>query len=147
MPAESLGRRIASGLGEITLEKVSEVGFANAQKNADLIAQGKSILALRDTDLMRGDDAVVIAAGPSLHRQPNAAKVLKDAGYRGALVATESSMSWLLRNGAVPDLVVTLDPHHTRIVRWFGDPDLTEESLRQDDYYARQDMDPKFRED
>jgi hypothetical protein len=145
-PSGGLGRRIASGLGEITLEKVSEVGFANAQKNAELITQGKSILALRDTALMGGTDAVVIAAGPSLHRQPNAAKLLKDTGYRGVIVATESSMSWLLRNGTVPDLVVTLDPHHTRIVRWFGDPELTEESSRQDDYYARQDMDPKFRE-
>jgi hypothetical protein len=151
MPAEApsggLGRRIAAGLGEITLEKVSEVGFANAQQNAELITKGKSILALRDTPLMHGRDAVVIAAGPSLHRQPNAAAVLRDSGYRGCIVATESSMSWLLRNGTVPDLVVTLDPHQTRIVRWFGDPDLTEESLHRDDYYARQDMDPKFRED
>jgi hypothetical protein len=56
-------------------------------------------------------------------------------------------MSWCLRNGVVPDLVVTLDPHATRIVRWFGDPTLNDEALQRDDYYARQDMDPRFRDE
>jgi hypothetical protein len=36
--------------------------------------------------------------------------------------------------------VVTLDPHPTRIVRWFGDPALT--STDEDDYFRRQDLDP-----
>jgi len=44
----------------------------------------------------------------------------------------------------VPDLTVTLDPHATRIVRWFGDPSLSQEKIDSDDYYRRQDMDPAF---
>jgi hypothetical protein len=44
----------------------------------------------------------------------------------------------------VPHLTVTLDPHATRIVRWFGDPTLNAETAKQDDYFRRQDMDPAF---
>jgi len=44
-----------------------------------------------------------------------------------------------------PDFVVTLDPHPTRIVRWFGDPDF-ERNSHGDDYFSRQDLDVSFRE-
>lgn len=142
-----LGRRIASRLGSITLEKVTEVGFANARLNAPRITAGKSIAALVGAPVGEGADALVIAAGPSMHRFPETARLIKDSGFRGTIVATESAMVWCLRNGIVPHLVVTLDPHQSRIVRWFGDPDLTDDALRRDDYFARQDMDPKFRED
>lgn len=145
-PNGELGRRIASSLGNITLEKVTEVGFANALANGPLIANGKSILALRDTPLMEGEDALVIAAGPSVHRF-DTARLIKESGFKGVIVATESAMSWCLRHDIIPHLVVTLDPHAYRMVRWFGDPKLDEKALAQDDYFARQDMDPKFRED
>lgn len=141
-----LGRRIAAEMGAITLAKVTEAGFVNAQANAPAIANGSSIAALRATPLAAGGDALVIAAGPSVHRQDTAA-LIRRSGFRGAIVATDSAMSWCLRHGIVPDLVVTLDPHAQRIVRWFGDPTLDESSLARDDYFARQDMDPKFRED
>lgn len=141
-----LGRRIASALERITLEKVTEVGFANALANAPLIASGRSILALQDTTLMEGTDALVIAAGPSLHRV-DTARMIKESGFQGVIVATDSAMSWCLCNGIIPHLVVTVDPHPYRIVRWFGDPNLTEGLLARDDYFARQDMDPRFRND
>ncbi len=144
--AGGLGQLISSQLDKITLEKVTEVGFANARANAPLIAQGKSIAALQTTPLVEGDDALVIGAGPSLHRH-DTAQIIKNGDFKGVIVATESSMSWCLRNGIIPHLVITLDPHAHRIVRWFGDPALTEEALARDDYFARQDMDPKFRED
>ncbi len=141
-----LGRRIVAELDRITLEKVTEVGFANAQANAALIAEGKSVLALHDTPLMESRDALVIAAGPSLQHYDLAGHI-KQSGFQGVIVATESAMSWCLRHGITPHLVVTLDPHHSRIVRWFGDPNLTEDALTGDDYFARQDMDPKFSKD
>jgi hypothetical protein len=78
-----------------------------------------------------------------LHRH-NAAQFLKENTFAGKLIVAESSMAWCFRNGIRPDLVVTLDPHPTRIVRWFGDPDLNQEKLQADDYYARQDLDPHF---
>ncbi len=143
--AGALGRAIASSLEEVTLHKVREEGFANAGRNAPLIAAGQGIMALRFTSLMDGDTALVMGAGPSLHRQ-NVAQQLKDAKFKGPIVATESAMAYCFRNGLVPDLIITLDPHHKRIVRWFGDPDLTLEHLQKDDYFSRQDMDPAFAE-
>jgi len=142
----TLGRLFAAQLAEITLEKVTEAGFANARANAALISKGRSIAALQETSLMQSTAALVIAAGPSLHRK-HAARIIRESGFKGTIVATESAMHWCLRHGVVPDLIVTLDPHPHRIVRWFGDPDLKEEDVRRDDYFARQDMDPGFRED
>jgi hypothetical protein len=144
--AGRLGQRIAEELDWITLMKVTQAGFDNARANSAQIAQGKNILALRDSPLMEGDDALVIAAGPSIHRFETD-KIIKESNFKGTIVATESAMSWCLRHDIVPDLVVTLDPHPDRIVRWFGDPALTEQGLARDDYFTRQDMDPKFRED
>ena len=72
--------------------------------------------------------------------------MIKESGYKGTIIVTESSMSWCLRNGITPHLAVTVDPHHDRIVRWFGDPTLTAEKIAADDYFSRQDMDPHFRD-
>lgn len=138
-----LGRAIAGRLSGITLEKVTEIGFSNAERNAASIAGGKSLLETQEADKMSGDSALVIAAGPSLHKHPTA-DIIKKSGYDGMIITTESAMGWCLRNGIVPHWIVTLDPHPERIVRWFGDPKLTEGFLALDDYFARQDMDPQF---
>lgn len=144
--AGRLGRRIASGLGEVTLHKVREAGFRNAEANAARIAAGESILKLRETPLAKGTTALVMAAGPSLHKQ-NVGERLRAANFQGTLITTESAMAYCFRYGLVPDLIVTVDPHPERIVRWFGDPALTPSRIEADDYYARQDMDPRFSED
>jgi len=89
---------------------------------------------------------LVIAAGPSLHRF-DTAKMIKESGFDGAIIVTESAMAWCLRNNIIPDLAVTVDPHHERIVRWFGDHHLTEKKVEEDDYFERQDMDPCFQAD
>jgi hypothetical protein len=133
-------------MGALTLEKVSAVGSQNAERNRARIQAGKSVLALRDTPLIEGDSALVIAAGPSLHRR-DVARLLKEVCFAGVVVATESALSYCLRHEIVPDLVVTLDPHADRIVRWFGDPSLTPEHLERDTYFSRQDMDPGFTRD
>lgn len=138
-----LGRRIASELGDLTREKVTVVGMRNAERNRARIAAGKSILALRDGPLMEGDTAVVLASGPSLHRRDVAAQLKR---FPGTIVAAESTLAYCLRHGIRPDLLVTLDPHPDRIVRWFGDPALDEERVARDDYFARQEMDPQFAE-
>ncbi|HYB97253.1 MAG TPA: 6-hydroxymethylpterin diphosphokinase MptE-like protein [Vicinamibacterales bacterium] len=141
--AGGLGRAIAATLEGVTLHKVREAGFRNAELNAAQIRSGRNILELRASPLADGEAALVIGAGPSLHRHDVAA-VLKAIPSRVTLIATESAMAYCFRNDIVPDLVVTLDPHAERIVRWFGDPSLTAERLAQDDYFARQDMDPAF---
>src|SRR5690606_6699257 len=85
----------------------------------------------------------VIAAGPSLRRL-DPIKAIAARGYRGAIIVTESAIAYCLKAGDVPDLIVSVDPHPTRNVRWFGDPALDERAIKDDDYYRRQDMDPAF---
>ncbi len=144
--AGRLGRRLAGMVSELTVEKIAAEGMENAARNQPLINKGQSIAALGETPLAEGATALVIAAGPSLHRSDTAAAI-RQSGFDGIIIATESSMAWCLRNGIVPDLTVTVDTHPDRIVRWFGDPDLDQAALEADDYFARQDMDPRFCED
>lgn len=86
---------------------------------------------------------LVISAGPSLYREKILSRI---QGFRGTVVATDGAYIQCLKAGIVPDYVVTLDPHPTRMVRWFGDPDF-ERNMNGDDYFARQDLDVGFRED
>lgn len=139
-----LGKKIAASLAPVTFEKVSKIGFANAVSNMPFLTAGQSVAALRQTSLMQGNSALVIAAGPSLHRQ-DTATMIRESDFQGVIIATESAMAWCLRHEIVPHLVVTLDPHAYRIVRWFGDPSLSQDLLKHDDYFSRQDMDPEFR--
>ena len=141
--AGELGLKLVSIMGELTWERHGPMGLENARRNQPLLAGGKSIAVLRNAPVGEGSSAIVIAAGPSI-RQHDPLSKIRASGYRGALVATESALSYCLRSGVVPDLTVTLDPHATRIVRWFGDPKLNEDALRRDDYYRRQDMDDAF---
>ena len=141
----SLGKAIVGQMANLTNEKVSTLGLNNAELNHPRIVSGKSVLALRKTPLMDSKGALVVAAGPSLHRRDVASR-LKGSDFKGAIVATESALAYCLRHDIFPGLVVTLDPHPDRIVRWLGDPNLDQALLERDDYFARQDMDPKFAE-
>lgn len=141
--AQTLGMQLVAQMVEITRDRIQDLALDNARKNIELIRKGKSIKALQDEIVGSGDKAIVIAAGPSLKRK-NVAEQIIATDYQGAIIATESSMLYCLRKGIVPDLVVTVDPHSKRIVRWFGDPDLTEADLRADDYFERQDLDSSF---
>ncbi len=87
----------------------------------------------------------MIAAGPSIHRHDPIAAI-KNSGYRGAIaiVATESAMVYCLRNGVVPDLVVTVDPHD-RDKALVRRPGPFAGRSDADDYYRRQDMDESVR--
>lgn len=141
--SESLGLQLVRKMGELTWDRHGPMGVANAKRNAAFREKGKSLAALRKEKIGEGDSAIVIAAGPSLKRQ-DPARTLLERQYRGAVVTTESALLYCLRQGLVPDLTVTLDPHATRIVRWFGDPHLSPDSLKADDYFSRQDMDKAF---
>lgn len=138
-----IGLKLVDGMVAITLDRIGDEGIENAERNQKHITQGKSLRNLRGNSLDKSDCAVVIAAGPSLHRM-NIAEQLKSYKFDGAIVTTESAMRYCLKQGIIPDLVVSLDPHAKRIVRWFGDPHLTIEDLKQDDYFSRQDMDKAF---
>ncbi|MGH7276364.1 MAG: 6-hydroxymethylpterin diphosphokinase MptE-like protein [Candidatus Rokuibacteriota bacterium] len=137
-----LGRRIASRLGEATFERIAAGGLANAEANRPHIA--RSVLDLAALPLGEGDRAVVVAAGPSLRRRRSVERLAR-SGFTGTVVAVDSALGACLREGVVPHVVVTVDPHAGRIVRWFGDPALT--APPADDYFRRQEMDPVHAQD
>ena len=85
---------------------------------------------------------LIVSAGPSLYRQKSLDKL---KGYTGTIVATDGAYVQCLRHGILPDYILTIDPHPTRIVRWFGDPEI-EAHQADDDYFERQDLDVSFRE-
>lgn len=102
--------------------------------------------SIRDLPRPVGDKAsaaIVISAGPSLYKNDILGRI-KSSGFKGSIIAIDGSYVRCIKAGIDPDYVLTLDPHPTRIVRWFGDPDF-EENLRGDDYFSRQDLDIAFR--
>lgn len=144
--AEHLSAVAAKFVSEMDVETLKRIGaeaIANAHRHQEMSSRGQSIKKLRDENLGQEDRAVVIAAGPSAKTIP-IVDILKQNQFKGAVVTTESALLLCLRQGFVPDLVVTVDPHPKRIVRWFGDPHLTAQDLREDDYFARQDLDRDF---
>lgn len=138
-----LGRRLVDNMERMTRDRIGDLCVKNAENNRPCFTHGRSLAALRDETVGEGDSAIIVAAGPSIKRQ-DPIKAIKASGYKGALVVTESAILYCLRNGIVPSLVVTVDPAPIRIIRWFGDPDLTIKALEADDYYRRQDMDDSF---
>ncbi len=128
---------------KMTWERHGSLALENAKINSAFFGRGQSLSALRGVQIGEGNSCVVVAAGPSLKRK-DPARVIQEAGYKGAIIAAESALSYCLRSGVVPDLAVTIDPHATRVVRWLGDPHLTEEKLKEDDYFSRQDQDDIF---
>lgn len=137
-----LGRRIASRLASATFERVAELGLANAELNGVRVRH--SLLDLADGPLGSSESAVVIGAGPSLSRRQSVERLAR-SGFGGTIVATDGALGAALRGGVVPHVVVSVDPHPARIVRWFGDPALV--APPADDYFRRQEMDPPHASD
>jgi hypothetical protein len=140
-----LARLLQARMAELTDLRNASAAMANAERNLRYRGHGASIAELRGADFGKADRAIVIAAGPSLHRA-NPFPALAAASYDGTVIATDSAILRCLRNGVTPDLIVTLDPHDPSIVRWFGDPELDARAL-EDDYFRRQDMDDLFHDE
>lgn len=128
-------------IASATYRKTADIGLRHAQLNQPLITR---TIADLNPAAARGLSAIVVASGPSLHRT-GAARRIREAGYRGTVVACDGALGYCLREGLVPDFVVSVDPHPTRIVRWFGDPELA--ARADDDYFRRQDLDPHLNRD
>jgi hypothetical protein len=137
-----LGRKIAQALEAATFERVASVGLANAEVNRPRIT--RSVLELAETPLGAGNTAIVVGAGPSLRRRRSLER-LRASGFAGTVVAADGALGACLRAGVVPHVVVSVDPHPERIVRWFGNPALT--AAPADDYFRRQEMDTEHRDD
>jgi len=133
----SLSHSALDLVARATFKKTAEIGFRHAQEN--LPHMTRTILDLPKAEGSHGSSAIVMSAGPSLHRRESVQRV-RDLNYRGTVVVADGALGACLRAGLVPDYVVTVDPHPTWIIRWFGDPDLARRA--DDDYFRRQDLDP-----
>jgi hypothetical protein len=115
--------------------------IGNARENSSHVR--RSVKALPPLKGPKATSGIVLSAGPSLMRRNSIQRIL-NSEYRGTVICVDGAYSACLKEGLVPDFVVTLDPHPTRTVRWFGDPDF-EKNSENDDYFARQDLDLDFR--
>jgi len=119
----------------------AETIVANSRRNKPFITH-----SIRDLPALAGDKAaaaIVISAGPSLYKNDILTRI-KQSGFTGSIVAIDGSYLRCIKAGIKPDYVLTLDPHPTRVVRWFGDPEFEKHS-DGDDYFNRQDLDIAFR--
>ena len=133
------------------VNQISSIGFnRHAQSlldhaKANLSDIKKSVKDLSPLAGEKGRSAIVISAGPSVYRK-NSIQRIQSSGYKGTVICADGAYIACLKAGLIPDFVLTLDPHETRIVRWFGDPEFEQHSA-QDDYFKRQDLDVDFRKD
>ncbi len=132
------------------VSQITEIGkdwhSSSLLKNASLnkVFAGKTFKDLPEPESKKKrESAVVISAGPSLHKF-DLLKKIKVSGYEGTLICVDGSLIKCLKAEIIPDYVLSLDPHPTRIVRWFGDPEF-EKNTEGDDYFTRQDLDIEFR--
>jgi len=128
-------------VGDISLRLHAKRLLAHAQNGWEPGA--RSLRDLPPLSPEKKNKTFVISAGPSLHRKNSIQRILAQK-FSGVKVAVDAAMVKCLKQGLVPDYVVTLDPHPTRMVRWFGDPDFEKHSAA-DDYFQRQDLDVEFR--
>lgn len=138
---QKLSKKQLENISQATFNKCNEIGAKHAQDNLPYIKNTILDLQKEDSNI---EHAIVICAGPSLHIN-NHAETILNAGYKGIVIAADGAMYYCLRKGIIPDYVLTVDPHPTRIIRSFGDPEL--KSIEDDDYFRRQDLDPALNED
>ena len=133
---------LVASIPEIGIEWHKEKLLENSRRNLQLVEKSHSIESIEKSESAKG---LVVSAGPSLH-SGGLLKVLSNSQFQSPIIAVDASLVKCLKAGVVPDYVITLDPHETRMVRWFGDPDFLENSMG-DDYFKRQDLDIDFRAD
>jgi len=129
------------------VDSISDIGFDWHKDN--LISNSKNNLKyIKNTvlDLPKNNtsSALIISAGPSLEKL-KIIDELKTLDYSGQIIAIDATYIRLLKNNLIPDYILTLDPHPTRMIRWFGDYEF-ELNTKSDDYFERQDLDVHFRD-
>lgn len=130
---------LVSRIAQIGLEHHAQTLLENSRRNAPLISRTVREVAPNVAP------ALVISAGPSLYRQCILARLAGDEKHKQVtIIATDGAYIQCLKAGIKPDWVITIDPHPTRIVRWFGDHDY-ERNNAGDDYFSRQDLDIRMR--
>ena len=142
---KKLANELVQNMQNLTAIKSIDIAIKNTKNNLEF--PGQSILDLpKIIPNEKLHSAIVVGAGPSLHINNSIKKIIK-SNYTGLIICSDGAFPHCLRNGLIPDIVVTLAPHPTRIVRWFGDTNLNQENKLKDDYFRRQDLDPYLGEE
>lgn len=132
-------KNLVRNLGALGFRDLSGSLIENAKKNSQWLSKSfRHLPPLNGEEVQSG---IVINAGPSLHRKKTIQRI-RASDYRGTIIAVDASYVACLREGLIPDYLLTLDPHPTRIVRWLGDPSLKSSN---DDFFNKQDLDVAFR--
>ncbi len=130
---------VVEAISYIGLEWHKETILKNSVRNAKVADK-----SIRDLPVIGDQEkAIVISAGPGIHEN-NSLDIIAQSDFKGPIIAIDGSYVKCLKHGIYPDYVLTLDPHPTRLVRWFGDPEY-EKNSENDDYFLRQDLDTDFR--
>jgi len=137
---------IQNKMGDVTYKMLIHKIKKNINHNQSYLQKGLSIKFLKDQNFRKKRIAIIVGAGPSLKRNDQT-KILKKYKDKAIIIACDGTLFYCLKNNIVPDLVVTLDSHPTRIVRWFGDENLNSKKMKKDDYFRRQDLDIDFRKE
>ena len=134
---------------EDILDSITEIGINEHSKtiinnaNDNLNQSIRSIYEIPKRKNEFCNSAIIISAGPSLHRK-NIINRIIESKYRGTTICVDGSYISCIKAGLIPNYVLALDPHPKRVVRWFGDHDY-EKNKENDDYFDRQDLDIDFR--
>lgn len=88
-----------------TDRRFSEVKYKNDLASLEAAADSYSLNDLYDK-LPQGKPAFIISAGPSLEKNIEDLKAVKDHGF---IVATDTALKPLLAHGIIPDLYATID--------------------------------------
>ena len=129
-------------MAEAAMRYTGERSLENTKDNVPYIK--KTILDLVPEKADPQSAAIVVSAGPSLYKQ-NPAEIIKEMGFEGKIIAVDAALGYCVRNEFIPDYVVSVDPHRSYIMRWYGDPDL--DKREKTDYFKRQELDPTLRTD
>ena len=138
-----LFNNIQKQISSITNKSLINIILKNIKSNSSLIKNNLKIKDLKTKLTKNSKIALVIAAGPSL-RKYDYRSLIKKNRNKLIIICADGSLYYLLEKKIIPDLVITLDPHKDRIVRWFGDESLTLSKLKKDNYYRKQDLDSSY---
>lgn len=139
---DALFTEILGSITEIGINKHTDQLLQNAEFFNNLSSVKKDIKSLKG--IFSKNDCIIVSAGPSLLREKTLNQLKDLIRTEIKIVCVDAALIRLLNIGIIPDFCVVLDPHPTRMLRWFGDPNLSEHSI-DDDYFQRQDLDISFR--
>lgn len=97
------------------LKRMGEAYFYGSMYNYIYYVKGKSLIAL-NKKLPKDIPAILVSAGPSLDKNM---KYLREAKGKAFLLAVDSAASALVKNGIIPDMVISIDA--TKNMRHFTD--------------------------